>query len=86
MLLAWTPQAWEDYLYWQGTDKKILKRINALLRDALRDFGSGLAKPEALKFDLNGCWSRRIDLAHRLVYRVDEPAGQLIVLQCRYHY
>ncbi|WP_303172345.1 Txe/YoeB family addiction module toxin [uncultured Desulfovibrio sp.] len=48
--------------------------------------GSGLGKPEALKFDLNGCWSRRIDLAHRLVYRVDEPAGQLIVLQCRYHY
>ena len=84
MLLAWTPQAWEDYLYWQGTDKKILKRINALLRDALPDFGLG--KPEALKFDLNGCWSRRIDLAHRLVYQVDEPAGQLIVLQCRYHY
>ncbi len=86
MLLAWTPQAWEDYLYWQGTDKKILKRINALLRDALRDPGSGPGKPEALKFDLSGCWSRRIDLAHRLVYRVDEPAGQLIVLQCRYHY
>ena len=48
--------------------------------------GSGPGKPEALKFDLNGCWSRRIDLAHRLVYQVDEPAGQLIVLQCRYHY
>ena len=76
MLLAWTPQAWEDYLYWQRTDKKILKRVNELIRDALRDPCSGLGKPEALKFDLGGCWSRR----------VDEAAGALVVLQCRYHY
>ena len=54
--------------------------------EAPRDPGSGPGKPEALKFDLSGCWSRRIDLAHHLVYQVDEPAGQLIVLQCRYHY
>ena len=86
MLLAWTPQAWEDYLYWQRTDKKILKRVNELIRDALRDPCSGLGKPEALKFDLGGCWSRRVDLPHRLVYRVDEAAGALVVLQCRYHY
>ena len=86
MLLAWTPQAWEDYLYWQRTDKKILKRVNELIRDALRDPCSGLGKPEALKFDLGGCWSRRVDLTHRLVYRVDEAAGALVGLQCRYHY
>ena len=79
MLLTWTPQAWEDYLYWQATDKRTLKRINELLRDALR-------KPEPLRFDLAGCWSRRINQEDRLVYRLDEQGTALIILQCRYHY
>ena len=78
MLLTWTPQAWEDYLYWQATDKRTVKRINELLRDALRNPFEGLGKPEPLRFDLTGCWS--------LVYRLDEQGAALIVLQCRYHY
>lgn len=85
-LLAWTPQAWEDYLYWQKTDAKTLKRINALIRDAQRTPFEGLGKPEALRFDLAGCWSRRINHEHRLVYTVDGKADTLIILQCRYHY
>ncbi|MDK2956506.1 MAG: toxin YoeB [Desulfovibrionales bacterium] len=85
-LLAWTPQAWEDYLYWRKRDAKMLKRINALVRDALRTPFEGLGKPEPLRFDLAGCWSRRIDHEHRLVYKVDDGAETLIVLQCRYHY
>lgn len=85
-LLAWTPQAWEDYLYWQKTDPKTVKRINALLRETLRTPFEGRGKPEPLRFDLAGCWSRRIDHEHRLVYKVDGAAGTVIVLQCRYHY
>lgn len=88
--LTWTPQAWEDYLYWQKTDKATLKRINALVENALRTPFEGIGKPEPLKFDFAGCWSRRINAEHRLVYAVDEAldggAGTLIVLQCRYHY
>lgn len=61
MLLTWTPQAWEDYLYWQHTDKRTVKRINELLRDAMRNPFEGLGKPEPLRFDLAGCWSRRIN-------------------------
>lgn len=86
MLLTWTPQAWEDYLYWQATDKRTVKRINELLRDALRNPFEGLGKPEPLRFDLTGCWSRRINQEDRLVYRLDEQGAALIVLQCRYHY
>lgn len=86
MLLAWTPQGWEDYLYWQAADKRTIKRINELLREVLRTPFAGVGKPEPLRFDLSGCWSRRIDREHRLVYRLDETAGALIVLQCRYHY
>lgn len=85
-LLAWTPQAWEDYLYWQKVDKKILKRINLLIRDALRTPFEGRGKPEALRFDLTGCWSRRINHEHRLVYKHDDRANTLVILQCRYHY
>lgn len=84
MNLTWTPQAWEDYLYWQKTDKTVLKRINALIESALRSPFQGIGKPEPLKYDLAGCWSRRIDAEHRLVYLADENA--LIILQCRYHY
>lgn len=86
VLLAWTPQAWEDYLYGQATDTRVVKRVNELVRDALRTPFSGLGKPEPLRFDLAGCWSRRIDREHRLVYRLDEKASMLVVLQCRYHY
>lgn len=86
MLLAWTPQAWEDYVYWQNTDKRTVKRINELLRDALRTPFEGLGKPEPLRFDLAECWSRRIDREHRIVYRLNEQAHTLVVLQCRYHY
>lgn len=84
MNLTWTPQAWEDYLYWQKTDKTVLKRINALIESALRSPFQGIGKPEPLKYDLAGCWSRRIDAEHRLVYLADENV--LIILQCRYHY
>lgn len=86
MLLAWTPQTWEDYLFWQATDKRTLRRINELLRDALRQPFAGLGKPEPLRFELTGCWSRRINQEDRLVYRLDGQGTTLIVLQCRYHY
>jgi toxin YoeB len=77
-------QAWEDYLYWQKQDKKVLKKINDLLKDIHRDPFKGIGSPEPLKHDLSGYWSRRITLEHRLVYRMLK--GQIRVLQCRYHY
>ncbi len=85
-VLAWGPQAWEDYLYWQKTDKKTVKRINALIRDALRSPFDGMGKPEPLRFALTGYWSRRIDQEHRLVYCFDGNTDTLLVIQCRYHY
>lgn len=85
-LLAWTPQAWQDYLYWQKLDKKLIKRINALIQDALHTPFEGLGKPEPLRFDLSECWSRRINREHRLVYKYDDKKDCLIILQCRYHY
>lgn len=85
-VLAWTPQAWEDYLYWQKTDKKTVKRINALIRDTMRTPFEGTGKPEPLRFDLAGYWSRRIDQEHRLVYRFDDKGATLLIVQCRYHY
>lgn len=86
MLLTWTPQAWEDYLSWQRTDRRTIKRINELLRDAMRNLLGESGKPEPLKFDLTGCWSRRINQEDRLVYKLDKEGESLIVLQCRYHY
>lgn len=83
--LAWTAEGWEDYLWWQTQDRKILRRINLLLADILRDDPfEGIGKPEPLKHALAGAWSRRIDEAHRVVYLVDDT--QVIVLQARYHY
>ncbi len=82
--LAWTPKAWEDYLFWQSTDKKIVKKINTLLAECRRDPMNGTGKPEALTGDLLGFYSRRINLEHRLVYSFNET--QVIVQQCRYHY
>ena len=83
--LAWTDEAWKDYLYWQTQDKKTLKRINKLIDDIKRDDPFiGIGKPEPLKENLSGFWSRRIDDSNLLVYAVDE--GFITVISCRYHY
>lgn len=84
MTLQFTGRAWEDYLHWQSQDRTILRRVNLLIRDTLRAPFEGIGQPEPLRFALSGCWSRRIDGEHRLVYRV---AGEtLVILQARYHY
>ena len=82
--LAWTHEAWKDYLYWQGQDRKIRCRINRLITETLRDPFMGIGKPEPLKENLAGFWSRRIDDSHRLVYAVKDD--QLTIIACRYHY
>ena len=82
--LAWTPEAWDDYVYWQTQDRKTLKRINTLIADALRTPFAGIGKPEALRENLSGLWSRRIDQTNRLVYAVDDE--QVTIISCRYHY
>ena len=82
--LAWTDAAWEDYLYWQEQDKRTLRRINKLITDTKRSPFEGIGKPEALKENLSGFWSRRIDESHRLVYAVDET--HITIISCRYHY
>jgi toxin YoeB len=82
--LIFAPQAWEDYVYWQDTDRAILKRVNRLIDDALRHPYSGIGKPEALKYGISGAWSRRITEEHRLVYLTE--GDDLIILQARYHY
>lgn len=82
--LAWTNAAWNDYLHWQGQDKRTLRRINRLIADTLRSPFMGIGKPEALKENLSGFWSRRIDEANRLVYSVD--GTHVTVISCRYHY
>jgi toxin YoeB len=83
-LLAWTDDAWDDYLYWQTQDKKTLKRINKLINDVKRSPFEGIGKPESLKENLSGFWSRRIDDTNRLVYAVDDQA--ITIISCRYHY
>jgi toxin YoeB len=82
--LAWTPAAWEDSISWQRQDLKQLRRINQLIQACLRDPFVGLGKPEPLRENLSGCWSRRIDEEHRLVYRLE--GAVLVILACRYHY
>ena len=84
MKKIWFEEAWEDYLYWQSQDKKTLKRINALLKDTERSPFEGIGKPESLKGELSGFWSRRIDETNRFVYRVEN--GVLEILSCRGHY
>ncbi len=84
MRLVSTPHGWEDYLHWQRADRAVLKRVNRLLEDALRDPFGGIGKPEQLRHALAGAWSRRITEEHRLVYLVD--GDDLVVLQVRYHY
>jgi toxin YoeB len=84
MNLLFTDEAWQDYLYWQATDKQILKKINALIKDIQRTPFTGIGKPEPLKHSLQGCWSRRIDGEHRLVYELE---GNVIkIIACRFHY
>jgi toxin YoeB len=82
--LVWTNAAWSDYLYWQVQDKKTLKRINLLIKDAMRDPEDGIGKPEALKESLTGLFSRRIDAVNRLVYAATKD--ELVIIACRYHY
>lgn len=84
MKLTWSAEAWEDYLYWQEADKKTVKKINELIKDASRTPFDGKGKPEPLKHNLAGFWSRRITSEHRLVYAVSDDA--LLIASCRYHY
>lgn len=84
MKLAWSIRAWNDYLYWQKTDKRKLTRINNLIKESLRTPFEGIGSPEALKHELQGYWSRRIDKQHRLVYAYTE--NELLIVACRYHY
>jgi toxin YoeB len=86
MRLLWSDEAWEDYVYWQQNDQKVLQAINDLIRDIRRDPFKGLGKPEPLKHSLAGWWSRRITREHRLVYRVSGRDAELVeIIQCRYH-
>ena len=84
MKLLWEERAWGDYLYWQMQDRRTLKRINDLLKDVQRNAYEGIGKPEPLRENLSGCWSRRIDETNRLVYRIQD--GSLYILACRGHY
>ena len=82
--IRFVPDAWESYLYWHSQDKKTLKRLNSLITATVRDPFAGIGKPEPLRVDLSGYWSRRIDEAHRLVYRVTD--ADLVIIACRFHY
>ena len=82
--LAWTGEAWKDYIYWQTQDKKTLKRINKLINATMRQPFEGIGKPEALRENLSGFWSRRIDDTNRLVYAADDD--YITIISCRYHY
>ena len=84
MRILFTQHAWQEYLHWQQTDKKTLRRINELIRETTREPYGGLGKPEPLKFNLAGYWSRRIDQEHRFVYKIE--GENLVIVQCRYHY
>jgi toxin YoeB len=84
MDLFWDQSAWEDYQYWIDTDKKVLRKINTLIKECQRTPFEGTGKPEALRQNLSGFWSRRITGEHRLVYKVDNDV--LFIAQCRYHY
>jgi len=82
--LCWTKEVWSDYVYWQGQDRKTLKRINKVISEVMRSPFEGIGKPEPLKENLSGFWSRRIDDTNRLVYAVDE--NLITIISCRYHY
>jgi toxin YoeB len=82
--VKFTDEAWLGYIYWQTQDRKTLKRINELIKEAQRDPFTGIGKPEALKHSLSGFWSRRIDETNRLVYEATEE--EIVIISCRYHY
>ena len=84
MKKVWEDSAWDDYLYWQNTDRKMLKKVNELIKSCERTPFSGIGKPEPLKENLKGYWSRRIDNTHRLIYKVE--GDTIIISQCRFHY
>ena len=84
MILSFSSRAWADYLYWQETAPKTVERINELLKDVVRNPFTGIGKPEPLKHEYKGFWSRRIDQQHRLVYRA--TADAILIAQCRFHY
>jgi toxin YoeB len=84
MKIVFSKNSWEDYLSWQREDRKILKKINELIKDIQRTPYEGIGKPEPLKYDLTGLWSRRIDREHRLVYQISDE--DLLIYSCRYHY
>ncbi len=84
MKITFQDEGWEDYLHWQQHDRKLLKKLNTLIRECRRTPFAGTGKPEPLKGEFAGWWSRRIDQEHRLVYRVTDDA--LLIAQCRYHY
>ena len=83
-MITFRKRAWEDYVHWQQTDRKMLQRINVLIRDIQRDPCAGIGKPEPLRHQFTGLWSRRIDDEHRLVYTFIDD--ELVIVQCRYHY
>ncbi|TDA67175.1 Txe/YoeB family addiction module toxin [Sulfuricurvum sp. IAE1] len=84
MKIVFAEEAWNDYLYWQETDKKMLKRINELIKAISREPFAGIGDPELLKFNWSGFWSRRINREHRIVYAVQDDS--ILIAQCRYHY
>jgi len=84
MRLIWSDKSWDEYVGWQSSDKKVLKKINSLIKDIKRDPFNGIGKPEPLKYELQGCWSRRITDEHRLVYMVEEESVSIV--SCRFHY
>lgn len=84
MHLVWDENAWDDYLWWQQQDRRTLKRINTLIKDIARSGNAGIGKPEALKYEFAGYWSRRITDEHRLVYKISNDT--IFILACRYHY
>lgn len=84
MRYIFSDNSWEEYCYWIATDRKILKRINDLIRDIARDPFNGIGKPEPLKNKYSGCWSRRINNEHRIIYKVSDNEVQIV--KCRFHY
>ena len=84
MILSFADDAWDDYLYWQKNDKKVLNKINRLIKEIAREPFEGIGDPEPLKYNWSGYWSRRITIEHRLIYKVTDD--YLMIAQCRYHY
>ncbi len=84
MNITWTPESWKEYLYWQKQNKNILKKINILIKEVQRTPYIGIGKPELLKHELAGCWSRRISSEHRLVYEIQNT--NIVIISCKYHY